>query len=157
VIQKNTAQMTDQVAEMYSQPNLIRQSGGGIARRQLGGGPFDMLRRMAIPLLHGLRNRLGDVAGGMAKAIKEAGGAAIKKIAADAPVIASEGIRKLVEKGTEKLLEKRPVAPVTETAPKRRAAPKRRKAPKRSKSPTPKRKRNHKRSRIDDVLGSDTY
>ena len=166
-IQKSLVQttMTDPVAMLYSKANLIQQSGGGISWRQLGGGPFDTLRRIAMPILHGLKDKLGDMAGGMVKAIKEAGGASLQKLAADAPVMAADSLKKIVEKTTEGMLKKASAVasaePVTAASTQPKARSRRRAAPrKRSKSPVPAKRRrvSHKRrSRIDDVLGKDSY
>jgi len=117
-----------------------------ISLRQLGGGPFDTLRKFGMPLLQGLKNKLSDIAGGVAHAVKEAGGASLRKIAQEMPNAAAAGVKKIIETGTENFIRKA-------AGLKRKASP--------SPLPTPKskhrRRRRYKRSRIDDVLGNDSY
>src|SRR5277367_6616511 len=112
--------------------------GDGMGIRQLGGGPFDTLRKYAIPILHRLREKFGGVGKNIAETVKEASSATLRKIAQEIPSVAAEGVKKVLERGTEKFINK--------TIGKKRAA-----------SPPPTPSKRHKRSRIDEVLGDDSY
>src|SRR5277367_1894942 len=131
---QNDCVWMDIVSELYSKPMVLEEMG----RRQLGGGPFDTLRKYAIPILQRLREKFGGVRKNIAETVKEASGATLRKIAQEIPGVAPEGVKKVLERGTEKFINK--------TIGKKRAAP----------PPTPSSKR-HKRSRIDEVLGDDSY
>src|SRR5277367_2664689 len=125
----------DIVSELYSKP-MMRE---GMGIRQLGGGPFDTLRKFAIPILHRLREKFGGVGKNIVETVKEASGATLRKIAQEIPGVAAEGVKKVLERGTEKFINK--------TVGKKRPAP----------PPTPSSSKRHKRSRIDEVLGDDSY
>src|SRR5277367_1835590 len=129
---QNDCVWMDIVSDLYSKP--IAREEMGI--RQLDGGPFDTLRKYAVPILHRLRENFGGVGKNIATTVKEASGATLRKIAQEIPGAAAEGVKKVLERGTEKFIK---------TLGKKRVAP-----------PTPSSKR-HKRSRIDEVLGDDSY
>ena len=90
---------------------------------------------------------MADVAGGVAHAVKEVSGGVLKKLAQEIPTIANGGLKKVVERGTEKFLN-RAVDLKTPAAANAVAAIKR---PRRRKS------KSHKRRRLSDVLGKNSW
>src|SRR5277367_5218245 len=90
------------VSELYSKP-MVR---GEMGIRQLGGGPFDTLRKYAIPILHRLREKFGGIGKNIAETVKEASVATLRKIAQEIPFVAAEGVKKVLERGTEKFINK---------------------------------------------------
>ena len=126
----------DRVSELYSKP-LIRAEYG---YRQLGGGPFETWQKYAIPIWTAIKSKLGGVAKEVAASVKEAGGTMLRKIAEEIPGVAAEGVKQVLERGAAKLVKK--------VIPKKRPAPP---------PPEPVKSKRHKRSRIDDLLGDDSY
>src|SRR5271170_4422240 len=99
---QNACVWMDIVSELYSKP-MVREEMG---IRQLGGGPFDTLRKYAIPILHRLREKFGGVGKNIVETVKEASGATLRKIAQEIPGVAAEGVKKVLERGTEKFISK---------------------------------------------------
>ena len=126
----------DRVSELYSKPLITAECG----YRQLGGGPFENWRRYAIPLWTAIKSRLGVVGKEVAESVKDAGSTTLRKIASEIPAVAAEGVKQVLERGAAKLVKK--------VIPKKRPAP-----------PPPElvKSKRHKRSRIDDLLGDDSY
>src|SRR5271163_3109851 len=126
----------DIVSELYSKPMMH----GEIGRRQMGGGPFDTLRKYAIPIWHQLKEKLSSVGKDVAEAVKDASQTTMRKIAQEIFNVAAEGVKRVIERGTEKFINhaigrKRPMAPSI----KHKVRPR------------------HKRSRVDELLGDDSY
>jgi len=149
--------MTDIVAQMYSGPLVSRAMG----YRQLGGGPFQTVQKFAIPILQSIRQSLASAARGVAEAVRDAGSTAIKQAVKSLPDAAASGVKKVIEFGTEKLVEKMikrppPIATEALSPPSKFTAPlparKRTVAPKKHKSP-----KRRRRSRVDDLLGDNSY
>jgi len=133
--------------------------GGGRygGRRQLGGGGFDTLKKFAIPIMHGLKSKLFSAAKGVAMAAKEAGGATLRKIAQEVPSMAVDGVKKILEKGTDHFIKK--TVGVASKRPAPSASPTTIASTRKSRKSQPKAKkrRKHKRSRVDEMLGDDSY
>jgi len=130
------------VADFYSKP----QVGGALrvaSRRQDGGGAFSTVGKYAIPIFRNVKEKVGKAAQGVADAVKSAGGKAIKKFVREAPKV---GIKRALEKGSNKFREKFTggasgvIASMVDDDDEEKESPKK-----------------HKRSKIDEVLGDDSY
>src|SRR5271163_4347103 len=128
----------DIVSELYSKPMMH----GEIGRRQMGGGPFDTLRKYAIPIWHQLKEKLSSVGKDVAEAVKDASQTTMRKIAQEIPNVAAEGVKRVIERVTEKFINQ---AIGATSSRKRSAAIKHKVRP------------HHKQSRVDKLLGDDSY
>jgi len=130
----------DIVSEIYSKPLA---AGGVQGYRQLGGGPFERWRKYSIPIWHALKAKLSEAGQNVSTAVKEASATTLRKIADEIPAAASESVKRVLERGTEKFIER------TLGKRKREASP--------PPPPAAKHKRGAKKARIDKLLGNDSY
>ena len=104
-----------------------------------------LLKGGANPIWHALKAKLSEAGQNVSTAVKDASETTLRKIADEIPAAASESIKRVLERGTEKFIE--------HTLGKR----------KRETSPPPPPQRQHKRSRgakkarIDRLLGDNSY
>src|SRR3981189_949682 len=121
------------------------------SRRQDGGGAFSTVGKYAIPIFRGLKEKVGNAAKGVAEAVKTAGGKAIRKFVREAPKV---GVKRALQKGSDKFREKFTgsasgiISSAVGDDDDDEDEPKPQKAGGRKK---------HKRSKIDQVLGDDSY
>ena len=132
LIERSIALM-DVVADFYSKP----QVGGAI---KVGSRKIDNYRKFGIPIV---RNRVGIAAEGVAEAVKAAGGKAIQKFVREPPP--KEGEERELKPGSNKFRQR--------FVGKGTSSKSMNDGPKKKKKSKPK----HKRSKIDDVLGDDSY
>jgi hypothetical protein len=126
----------DVVSEFYSKP----QVGGAI---KVGSRRMDAYTRFGIPIV---RNRVGIAAQGVEEAVKAAGGEAIKKFVREPPP--KDGEERELKAGSNKFRERFVDTPKGVSTKSMDDVKKKKKK---------QRKAKHKRSKIDDVLGDDSY
>ena len=135
------AVLMDVVAEFYSKP----QMGGSL---KVNSSRRDYYSKYAIPIHKGNKERVGEVAGGVAEAVKIAGGGqAIKKFARENPKPGEK--RKLRDEGGKfrQRFVKSASGLITRALDEDDDG----------KLIAKKKSKKHKRSKIDDVLGDDSY
>ena len=123
----------DVVADFYSKPQI-----GGAMRVMRG--YRDSHRNYAVPIIRGKRERVGRAAQGIEDAVKMADGRAIQRFERPTPAKAGEAIKVDFNQpnlGSTKGL----IAKALASNDKKKS----------------KKKRKHKRNKIDDVLGDDSY
>ena len=148
--------------DYYSHP----QVGGAIrvrSRRQDGGGAFSSIGKYAIPIFRNIKEKASTAARGVADAIKTAGGKAIKKFVREAPKV---GVKRALQAGSTKFRQKFAGAAegIVSKALNDEPEEKVREGEEMGGGEQTgsgwggggKRKR-HKRSRVDEVLGNDSY
>ena len=139
VIPRSIVQM-DAVAEFYSKPQVGGSLKAGSSRR-------DNYSKYAIPIFRGNKERVGQAAQGVAEAVSMAGGAAVKKFVREAPLT---GKKRKLHAGANKLRQR---MSNSSTGVMARTLDE----DDEGKPIESKKKRKHKRNKIDDVLGDDSY
>ena len=147
--------------DYYSRP----QEGGAYrvrSRRQDGGGAFSSIGKYAIPIFRNIKEKVSSAAGGVADAIKSAGGKAIKKFVREAPKI---GVKRALHAGSTKFRQKLAgsasgiISKAMDDEPEEKSREGEEMMETQSGSGWGGKggKKRHKRSRIDEVLGHDSY
>src|SRR3981189_3108805 len=123
------------------------------SRRQDGGGSFSTVGKYAIPIFRGLKEKVGNAAKGVAEAVKTAGGKSIKKLVREAPKV---GVKRALQKGSDKFREKftGSASGIVSSALGDIGGDDDEDEPKPQKAGG---RKKHKRSKIDQVLGDDSY
>ena len=135
----------DVVAEFYSKP----QVGGSL---KVGSRRQDSYSKYAIPIFRGNKERVDTAAQGVAEAVATAGGTAIKKFVRENPKL---GQKRKLQAGANKFRQRMTNSSSGVLA--RTLDEDDRGNPIEKNVRKPSKKSKHKRNKIDDVLGDDSY